>query len=303
MNNVFDVIIPLSGKDVLFLPRVVKYIRSNISGAQDIYVISSVKNLNKLRKKGLFDCKLIDEDLLVENLNFDNVKKELSRYNYQAKTGWFFQQFLKIGFGLSKYSKKYYLSWDSDTLPLRNINFFEENNPLFTMKNEFNGAYFETIYKLFGLKKQKEASFIAEHMMFNVNIVREMVLAIENSNVEGKFWYSKIINAGDYNKQYAPFSEFETYGTYCSFYYPDLYKYRRLCTFRYAGYIRGRSISDKMLNDFAHDLDIASFEIYHGPKFPYNLKQIYYSWKLKWFRYKRMGLIQLVKLIKEKISK
>ena len=103
---------------------------------------------------------IIDEDKLVEGLTYGWLKQFLEERNVYLRIGWYFQQFLKMGFANSKYCNEYYLSWDSDTLPLSRITFFEEEHPIFTMKKEYHKPYFNTMYKLLGLKKTVGFSFI-----------------------------------------------------------------------------------------------------------------------------------------------
>lgn len=276
-NYKYDVVIPLSRRDVPFIGRVVKYIRNNLVGAQYIYIITANRNLRKLSYLGRFACVLIDEDKLLEGLSYTRVFLLLKKHGFEDRTGWFLQQYIKLGFALSKYSKDYYLSWDADTLPLRKIVFFDNDHPVFTVKNEHNPAYFFTIENIFGYKKFMDYSFVSENMLFVKEIVYEMIQKIELNATKGNDWIERIIEECDYNHGRSPFSEFETYGTYCSQNYPGLYQTRKLCTFRHAGLIRGRFISDEMLKHLSFDLDMASFEIWDGPMFPYNIRQLYYK--------------------------
>lgn len=111
--------------------------------------------------------------------------------------------------------------------------------------------------------------------MFSKKIVVQMLQDIEKSDTQGSSWFEKIISSCDLNSSLPSFSEFETYGTYCYVNYPQLYKPRHLNTFREAGYICGRNISDKKLRIMSFDLDTASFEMQHEPMFPYNLPNIW----------------------------
>ena len=57
-----------------------------------------------------------------------------------------------------------------------------------------------------------DESFIAEHMLFNVKIVKEFLYKIEqNDAVFGNKFFEKILYASDFSKQGNVFSEFETY--------------------------------------------------------------------------------------------
>lgn len=273
MENSFDVIIPVAGKDANFVHKVTYHIREHLLGAEIIYIITNKKYFKKIEHslKNQRDIIIIDENNLVEDLTFDHLKNLIKNYTTSTSPGWFFQQFLKYGFALTKYAKQYYLSWDADTIPISDIHFFESGQPLFTRKYEYNDNYFKTIEKIIGLKKTVSYSFIAEHMLFNSEIVKELLAVISRCNVPGNTWFEKIIRAGDYKHAYPPFSEFETYGTYVTTTYPELYKTRQLNTFRRGGLIRGRLISDKMLKRLSIDIDTISFEMRDEPPFPYNI--------------------------------
>lgn len=305
----YDVIVPVAGKDVAFVPRVIKHLRKFLEDVEIIYVITNKNFFRYLSKHiNLEDrVKLLDENELVPNLSFATVKNILRDKGTNISVGWFFQQFLKLGFATTKYANKYYLSWDSDTLLLRQIDFFHNNHPLFTVKYEHNYNYFVTISRIFGLNKNNDYSYIAEHMMFNSDIVKEIISEILSSRVNGNFWFEKIINAGDFSINPQTFSEFETYGTFVSSKYPKLYETRRLNTFRFGGYIQGRSINDRKLERMSFDVDTMSFENDHSPLFPYNIIEKTRNYLFRIFVIKEITFLKfihkLLHIIKKNISK
>lgn len=264
MEHQINVIIPAAYKDYRFLKKTIKYVELNILPHQVILIIDT-RLIGFLPKSVLSNPKVIvaDENKILDGVTYKNVKNMLRTHGVPtSKTGWYLQQFIKLGFAKSKFSTTdYYLSWDADTLPLKKVTFFDaEAHPLFTKKAEHNEAYFQTLSKLIHLEKIANFSFIAEQMLFKKQIVDEMLIEIEKSSIKGYKWYEKIINATgctDINS----FSEFETYGNFCFNRYPNLYHVRTLNTFRKAGYIAGRFISDRKLKYMSFDLDIASFEL------------------------------------------
>lgn len=280
MARKYDVIIPVALNEALFVGKVLPYIRKNLLGTGRIFILTNSKNLRFVRELPQKDsnCQLIDEDHLIEGLSFQKVRQIIDKkYHGQVKqrTGWYFQQFLKLGFALSDYASDYYLSWDADTLPLAPITFFDEGGHiLYNPKKETNHAYFVTLRNLLSLEKVSEHSFIAEHMMFSTAIVKELIADIMASDtVEGDTWMERIINATNYEKCRCDemFSEFETYGNYCAVKHPGLYIPRHLNTFREAGFINGRFLNESRLKTMSFDLDTASFELHHTPPFPQKL--------------------------------
>lgn len=264
MEEKFNVIIPVAYKDFAFLQKTIKYVAMNIK-PQKIFVIID-KRLESYLPKGIRNddlVEILDENNLIKNVSYESIRNLMVKHGLPAKrTGWFLQQFIKLGFSFSAYcNTEYYLSWDADTLPLRPIDFFTQNGkPMFTKKKEHNQAYFDTLEKLLSFRKYADYSFIAEHMMFSKNVVAAMLNDIEHSSVNGVTWYEKIINATD-STNVNSFSEFETYGNFCLNHYPNMYATQVLNTFRKAGYIAGRFISDRKLNYMSFDLDTASFEL------------------------------------------
>lgn len=284
----YDIIIPTIYRDFPFLIKIVEYINKNLTPS-NIYIIANKEKSRFLPKKILAHkhCIALDEDKLLEGLDYDHVRKILKDKTSNPRTGWYFQQFLKMGFALSKYAQHdYYLTWDSDTLPLQPINFFgPDNHPLFTMKSEYHKPYFNSLNRLIGLGKLNNSSYIAEHMIISKTIMKELIEDIEKSTIPGGVWYEKIINSIDKGEQYG-FSEFETYGTYCLHNYPELYHERVLPSFRYGGFIQGRLVNETILKKLSFDLAIVSFEPYHTPPFPWGqINNLYYKYlnKKEWF--------------------
>ncbi|GHT31135.1 hypothetical protein AGMMS49574_12370 [Bacteroidia bacterium] len=200
------------------------------------------------------------------------MKKRSGWGNY----GWYLQQFLKMGFALSPYSKEQYLIWDADTFPLKPLHFYEKGKFIITPKTEYHTPYFKTTHAILGLDKMADYSFIAEHMIIDSNIMKQLIDAIMQSKVPGATWYEKIINAIDvkdgHEQAKFAFSEFETYGTFCLQYYPGIFETRSLNTFREAGKLYGRGVTRKQLISLSKQYDTASFEVRYSPSFPRNIK-------------------------------
>ncbi len=276
MNMKYDVIIPVAYRDYAFLKKSCSYLCDNLD-ADTIYILTEGRMARFLPSKIRKNPKIVvlDEDLIIDNLTFEKVGSYLRSLGRNTYPGWYFQQFLKMGFALSKYCKNdYYLSWDADTVPVKKIDFFDGcGKPFFSMKTEYYEPYFDTMEKLLGFGKVNKKSYIAEHMMFSRDIMKSLIEKIEDCSLEGELWYEKILSAlppiecGDHT-----FSEFETYGTYCKNYFKDAYQERVLTGFRLGGLIQGRFPSSRIIRTFAdYDFHIVSFEIYHYPPFPWGL--------------------------------
>ena len=125
---------------------------------------------------------------------------------------------------------KYYLIWDSDTIPIKKVSMFSnDGKPIFDVKKEYHKPYFLTLKRLFPkLGKKYNYSFISEHMIINTNLMKNMIKRITfNKNLIGNTWYEKIINCIDIKDlPKSGFSEFETYGTFVKEYYKQIYHIR-----------------------------------------------------------------------------
>lgn len=152
MNN-FDVIIPIKAFDWNTAKRTVEYIRKNIV-PRNIKIVSSKALLNNSDFKDS-DVEFLDEDFIYNGLTLQNVKTTMSKFGLDNNSaGWYLQQFIKLSY--SRLCKDdYYLVWDSDTVPVRKINFFDETTglPYIDLKREYHPRYFKTLKLLLGLEK------------------------------------------------------------------------------------------------------------------------------------------------------
>lgn len=288
---IYNVVIPVIFRDYSFLKKTIRYVNRFLS-PQKVYIITDIRFKRYLPKEiqNNKSCVVIDENSLLDGMTIGSIKKMFSELNRtKIGAGWYFQQFLKMAFSLSDYcDTDYYLSWDSDTIPLRKIDFFDESgNPYFTMKSEHHVPYFIAIQRLLDITNYNSHSYIAENMMFNKSIMIELINRIEsNSQLEGNTWYEKIVYAlVPESVSCMGFSEFETYGNYCLNYHPGFYEERTLPSFRAGGLIQGRFVSDRILKQLSFDQATASFEIYDRPPFPWG-KLTY--WYARWQRRKEL---------------
>lgn len=277
----FDVIISVGSKDIGIVRKTIRYVNLNIC-PQRIYLLMNKRFFwtfsdSFLNKNNVV---LLDESTLIPGMDINSVRTLVDKhFNVKMRAGWYFQQFLKMGFSLTEYAKDYYLIWDADTIPTSRIDFFDsEGRMMIAKKEEYHVPYFETMQKLLGFGKTVDFSFIAEHMIVNVSCMKEVVGNISKSNVVGNVWFEKIIEATNPNDIHA-FSEFETYGTYLYRNYFNSFVLRRLTTMRHAGLLFGRSMSDREIKCFDGVLDTVSLEINDYPPFPRNIYQ-FVSWAI-----------------------
>lgn len=267
-----DIVICVSLKDCFIVRKNLFHIHKSLK-ACNIYIITDKRNF-WLFSKSLqlkYHVTLIDEEHIIANRQqLEAVAKH--HFTCEYRFGWYYQQFLKIGFAQSQYAKDFYLIWDSDTIPLKELSFIEKEKMIFTPKTEYHKAYFKTTQALIGYDKEAEYSFIAEHMIISVPIMQELIKEIQNSDISGNLWPAKIINATPTNDPNG-FSEFETYGTYCYHNYPDKFIIRELRTFREGGNYYSRGISKRTLHRLSKEYDTISLESWSMPhKYKHRLR-------------------------------
>ncbi len=239
----YDLIIPVALRDVQVLEKSLPYIMKYLT-PKKVVIISNLEAKEIIENMHFDNVCFYDENEMIPNLTFNTVKEYLAKYNTEKSTGWYFQQFLKMGYALITDSE-YYMSWDSDTLPLTNIEMFEDDKVIFSLKREYNKPYFETIESLLHLKKCIKPSFIAEHMMFKTEYMKELLDVIQNNDRNNE-WFINILNAVPKESLcVSGFSEFETYGTYIYNYHHDAYLYKKIKAIR-----KGKMIFGDVPNDY-----------------------------------------------------
>lgn len=211
--------------------------------------------------------KFISEDALIDKRAIKGIieKRQAGEEKKKDRTGWYIQQFLKMAYA-KVCDDEYYLLWDSDTLPLKEIELFDnQNKPYLDYKTEYFKPYFETLERLLpGYNKIFKGSFISEHMVIKTSHMKELLRQIEaNINIEGTSFDEKIINSIE--TKYlsdSGFSEFETIGTFVLKNYSEEYTLRRWKSMRHGGFFYpiSRRLSERQRLWLSKEFHAISFE-------------------------------------------
>lgn len=269
----FDVVIPLKTSLLpIAIARTIPSIISNIS-YDKIYIVTKKSNFTELESafKGKITC--LDEDKICNLLTLDNIKKYFKNRNENPeRAGWYFQQFLKLSISKLDFVDNLYLVWDADSVALKPINFFTENNKIYFEKNkEFHKPYFEILEKILVLKKQVNFSFIAEHLVFNKKIVTTILNKISKNET---WWLDILDNITSENLGKSGFSEYELYGNYVSKFHKTEIKFRSLNKTRKGVKFIGKNPNNIGLKLFSFAFDYMSFEQWHKEYKPLPLRYI-----------------------------
>jgi len=248
MMRDFDLVICTIERDIPILEIGLPYMRKYLCPKHIVLIAPRVCHpaLDALGKKirGSCDLSLIDEDSLVEGLNKEYVSALLvARGANPQRSGWYFQQFLKLCYALSPTASDYYLVWDADTIPLRPMEFFSKTGKvIFETSKEYNANYFFTMKNIIEKGKTYAYSFISEHMMMERATVRELLTSIcFPSPTSAQEVVRRVIAAvSDEALSSSGFSEFETYGTFAASKYQDRYEIRSLRSLRHGTMLFGR---------------------------------------------------------------
>ncbi|MCM1103064.1 MAG: hypothetical protein NC409_03065 [Clostridium sp.] len=227
----YDVIIPVYWGTYPLIESHMPYIKKYLGGKK-IILIGPASMREKL--PAMEGVSFLDGNTLVQGMSKETVSDVIASIcreqgvPFSDRAGWYFQQFIKMSYAFHC-EEEYYVSWDMDTLPLKEIPFFSEKDgkPQFFERNEDHDAYFATLDTLCPGKITKcgqARSFVNQFMVFRTDIMKELVEMMGASAVQGDIWWEKVLRAVDPNDiTHAGFSEFETYGNYTMQYHPQLY--------------------------------------------------------------------------------
>lgn len=258
------VIIMVTEEHIQMLTKMLPYCVENIS-PKSVFIIGNLKLKSKIEPFMKDNVIFVDENTIFSGLTYNRIADIIEeRTGQRSRAGWYLQQFLKLAWAYIN-PDKYYVSLDADTFILRPISFFSETKKyLLTIKTEYHEPYFETINKLFAgqINKVVDNSFIAENMIFDCEIVKQMLDEIEkNTSLRGEVFYEKILDAiDDKDLLKSGFSEFETYGNYILTRFSEMVKLRKLRTMRESLVLLGGNPSKEQLEWASADYDVISIE-------------------------------------------
>jgi hypothetical protein len=202
-----------------------------------IYLIASAKYFPKLQSLSRPSCPvvLMDEDTFIESVSLQVVGDYLTnRVGTAHGMGWYFQQFLKMAAARLPNVASHYLIWDSDTIMLKPVEFFDaEGRVLVNPKEENHPPYFDLTERLLGYRRTVSFSFISEHFMVNGAHMRELLQLIEARNPKAKNWvYAILDHITTENFKNCGMSEFEMFGNFLQMHHSESYRCRSLCSLR-----------------------------------------------------------------------
>ncbi|MDT3701162.1 MAG: DUF6492 family protein [Thermincola sp.] len=211
--NKIDVIIPVIEKDLDVFPYTVDSIRKQVRHPiGEIFVVApESKKIREL--SGAKGCIYVNENSVLPiskaDINYSPVRRNIS----VDRSGWLFQQFLKLG-GDTLGDSDGFMVIDADTVLIR-PHIFEQNGKMALFcRSLYYRPYFTTYQRLLGENAPgplQAKFFVSHYMYFNKKRLAELKKVIEMRH--DTEWYTAIIKCMS-KKQWDSFSEFETYGNF-----------------------------------------------------------------------------------------
>ena len=210
----FDVVIPVHKKDMGILPSTILSLQTHAIGLRKIFVIGKWI-IKRCLPHGV---EFVDEDDESLFPSFKDIKKVIK----SSRTGWYFQQFLKLYAYKIPSILPHYMSFDADTvLCFPSVFLSTKGTSFMGYGHEFVHGQYARHGKKLGVKMVKDYSFIAHHMMFEKDKVKQMMKSTGG-------WEKWIQSIEDEFKRegYSGMSEFQIWGSYLNQFHPESFEMR-----------------------------------------------------------------------------
>lgn len=134
------------------------------------------------------------------------------------RSGWLFKQLMVLAADRLS-SRDQILILDADTVLIRPHRFIAHDKTTFFVSDELHAPYFAAYRNLLKMPWRFPLSFVSHYMLFERRRLESLRATIEREN--DRPWYEAIIDISRDTTEISFFSEYETYGNYCLFKYPD----------------------------------------------------------------------------------
>lgn len=246
-----EAVIPAAPKDYNKIAYVIRSISNYAQDIKAVHVISP--DMHGFVQMGNLPITChVDEDVLY----FD-------RRKFTYRPNWIYQQFLKLFQNVT--STEWFVVVDADILFNTDLKFFDKDKPIMMLGRDQNHPpYYRYNQAMLGLGRVYDHSFLSECTLYNKSLVTRMIehagFSIPIDFIEKS---ATIITSDCYP------AESELYGNFIAQEYPNLYKYRHLCSSmqgRYSGHIWTEREIEDLISEMAkrHEVDIFSMHTWEG---------------------------------------
>jgi hypothetical protein len=227
----FSAIIPVGPKDISFFLESFHTTRKNLPDS--VYIITK----NPILIEG---CTVVTEDIF---------PFKLSDIPFGERSGWYFQQLLKLYAPILLNLDKV-LILDADTILLKPVDFFKDGKINFNVGTEYHRPYFVHMAKLLGLEKKSNYSGICHLMPIRKYIIQDLINRVEQKH-QKPFWKAAIDCVDPAHSLTSGMSEYELLFNFCLKFYPSEVQITQL---------NWRNVSNK--SHITSDLDYVSIHWY-----------------------------------------
>jgi hypothetical protein len=257
MSIIFDVILVVAGKDLDNLGLVCNNLIKHFSPEKIVVITNdTIKAESKVISNNILNVQVMDEREILKPLDKLDISS-LKVAGFPSRYFWYYQQFLKILYA-HHCKSKYYLIWDADTIPIKKMSFFnDENRVNITCGNEkLHQEYVDTNKLLFDSIDVANKSFISQHMMIDRNVMLSLI-----SEVETKFLtnFQTAVLANLQGESLSQFSEYELYANYYTSIKSDYVIINR-SWFRYGASLCGFTPNESNLRRLSRYYEYVAFE-------------------------------------------
>lgn len=213
MKN-YDIVIVSHEKDFNNIKFIVEYSQKNLTFDSIHLILSERKEYTELEL-----IKTLTDKPIYLHLESDILKIDKTRINYRPN--WIYQMLLKMFQNVTNNDD--FLIIESDCLILKNINFFEDNKTNFYLCRDQNHIPYFNFNNILGFGREYNHSFISEFMMYNKQIINDLLKKSKCENVND---FLNIIYDNVKNDCYP--ADYELYGNFCFKYHNDKINLKRL---------------------------------------------------------------------------
>lgn len=260
-DALFDVVIPFHPKDLDILPLCVDSVVTFVKGVGTIYIITPYPR--SIQRQHMFHqaakrVRIVDErDVL--DCSKQDLEQAFSNKSFQV--GWYLQQLLKLYAFRIPHIRSRYVCVDADLVFYQPVEFVdkETNQMLFALRERgINDQYVSSAQYLLPELQFHHSSAIIDHMIFDADIVKDMLSRVETQHPHLPFW-KLVCEAAKRTKNRCGFSEYEMVFAFVKQYYPQAYRLRPL---RYLA--TGNRLPDKT------NVDLVVYHSWMGKEYTVN---------------------------------
>jgi hypothetical protein len=203
------IVMPLAAKDARLALRSIPAIKAHVRHPITDFIVVGQDNADLRELTGTLGATFIPEQTILAPF-LDHPLLNI---------GWLKQQFIKLSI-FDFIDQDTVLVHDSDTVPVRDIAYFNGEKPIFYLSDEYTHKFFEFPRLLWPAMKRYPRSFVAHSMVFQRDVMARInanVLSRHSTDLRGF-----ILNHVTRDNFHA-LSEFEIYGNFMHQFEPDAF--------------------------------------------------------------------------------